>query len=564
MNKGIEDWTTAQESDGEIMATAEAAMRRTTRHGDISEFEAHIKEIARESLSLAGFKDLPKEYPTRDNYIADTLRDTEGLVLFEIDLIWAICSAMAQSITTWKAALVPPFHTRESPWQYVDLDSVHPLSPGVRVFDNQERPIPYPQLEKEMIRVNGRGWAEVDTETWNEHVAAEERFSRIFATALSGISDRFAGMVQTAAELISLAGDDPVGQIRIVTRPASDQYFDPVGELQAFDKLWKAESGLGRRAIDIIVWHHDEVNGRGYGLGHLRGDYEHLSGLETGNLREVIQLPEDEQEQLFIWDGAYEGPVEMTDMRDGAYDYVAVFLPELWFRLDFTPSHYSFDENSDIRMRTLGTLTKSVKRGTKLAGNALHIIGTPQAFELIGESNRTFDSLSRSGHEAVYYIDNASISNNSVRPSFIAEKPKGQENYTLLPEDGTVVLVSRNGKGIACYTPERPSLISNNLFIVWPNLEKAAPEYLSCAMRSGIVRKQMRSMGAQMGRSDLERIVIPIGPKDLMNRVVKRELEIRNRINELSYELDLLRFEDPLDQMWVEEDSAESPLESCD
>lgn len=550
-------FTMVMGSNGEFRAAAEVAMRQASAHGDIPGSEGHLKALARESLSLAGFQDLPEEYPVRDKVIAETIKDSQGLILFEIELIWAICGAMAQSSTAWRAALVPPFHTLESSYQYLDLDAVHPLAPGARVFDDQGQPIPYPQLEKKVVRINGRGWEEVDIETWGEHVAAGERFARIFATALSGISDRFAGMVQTEDELASLAENGPVGQIRIVTRPASDHYFDPVGELQTFDKLWKAAGDLGRRAIDIIVWHSDEVNGRGYDLGHLRWDYEHLSGLETCNLREVVQLPECEREQLFIWDTAYDGPVEMTDMRDEANGYVAVFIPELRFRLDFTPSHYSYGDSGDIKMEALGTLTRKIQRGTKVSGNALNVIGTPRAFERIGGSPSLFDSLSKDGREAVYYVDNASISDNSVRPSFIAEKPKGQENYTLLPEDGTVVLVARNGKGIACYTPKRPTLVSNNLFIVWPNPDKAAPEYLACSMRSIVARSQMRSMSMPMGRGELARILIPVGPKELMDRVVKREQEIRLEIEELSYELDLLRAEDPLNQIWAEGDDTE-------
>ena len=67
----------------------------------------------------------------------------------------------------------------------------------------------------------------------------------------------------------------------------------------------------------------------------------------------------------------------------------------------------------------------------------------------------------------------------------------------------------------------------------------------------------MRSMSMPMGRGELAQILIPVGPKELMDRVVKREQEIRLEIEELSYELDLLRAEDPLNQIWAEGDDTE-------
>lgn len=527
---------------------AESVLRRAADYGKPGS-EAYLRAIARESLIKADL-DLQwmPELPTRDEVIATTLADAEGLILFDIKLIWAICRAMALNDVSWRAALVLPFHTLQKRYY------VH-STPKLGAEHESEDDDFYPTAEsgehaEEYVEVRSLGSKEVDIEDWRSFEWKVDWFTQIFSAALSRVTDKFVGMVQTADELRDLAGDGPVGQVRIMERTARGCFFDPVGELQAFDSLWAAERELGHRTIDIIAWQYHEANVMGYDLGHLRGDPEHLSGLETWNLREVIQLPEWEQTLLFVWDAAYSGPVEMTCMRDNSESTVAVPLEELRFRLDFTPSHYSYDV-PDVRMVALGTLTKKIQRGTSLNGKSLDIIGTvsdprPGAwFDL-----DTFTLFSESDF---YYVDNASISQNSVRPRVISEIPAGQERYTLLPEDGTVVLVARNGKGSACYTAKRPTLVSNNLFIIWPDHEKAVPEYLSCALRSTYVRGQMNAICMPMGKAELEHLLIPVGPGRLMDAVVKREKQIEREIKDLDYRLDLLRHEEPLDQLWAKE-----------
>ena len=210
-------------------------------------------------------------------------------------------------------------------------------------------------------------------------------------------------------------------------------------------------------------------------------------------------------------------------------------------------------------MATLGTLTKKIQRGTSLNGKSLEIIGTvddPRPGACID-----LDTMMLFSESDLYYVDNASISQNIVRPRVMADMPACQERYTLLPEDGTVVLVARNGKGSVCYTAKRPTLVSNNLFIVWPDLEKAAPEYLSCALRSTYVRGEMNALSMPMGKAELGRLLIPVGPEELMDAVVKRERQIKREIDDLNYNLDLLRHEEPLDQLWAREEGQETSTE---
>ena len=521
----------------EIRLAAEAAVNAANACGEEPGSEAYLKTIAREALAFAGFDPqwLP-ERPVSDGIVAEAMEDAEGLLLFEIDFVWAICRAMAQG-AIWCTAVVPPLHAH---WRHSRYHS----SLG--------------QVEKEVVRV--RGCNEIDLEAWDEYVEAERLFAEVFSAALSGMADGLVDMIQAADDLRALAGDGPVNQARVVIRSATDAYFDPVGELQVTDALWATARDLGKRGIDVVAWQSEEASGRGYDLSHLRGDHEHLSGFDDEGLREVIQLPEDEKTQLFIWDSTYAGPVEMKDLRGGAGSTVAVFPAELWFRLDYTPSHYSY-ETPAIRMASIRSLTRKIQRGTSVNGKSLRIMGAVYD----PRPGATFDitSFSYFSESDLYYVDNASIFNDGVSPRVIAEIPAGQERYTLMPEDGTVVLVARNGKGTSCYTPKRPTLISNNLFIVWPDQEKAAPEYLSCALRSTFAWSQMRSMRMPMGKADLERILIPVGSKRLMDRVVEREIQIMLERGELNYKLQLLSDEDPLDQLWAEVGPENNTPDQC-
>lgn len=517
----------------EIRALADAALRKAASYGEPGS-EEHVRAVVRECLFYAGIdsEKIP-EVPMRDEIVSQAMGEAEdGLVLFEIEFVWAACRAMARSHAGWRIALVPPFHVHEHRRLMFAL-------PG--------------QEEEDIVSVRGK---EADPEALRDILDAELLFAQTLAVALSGMSNKFVGMVRTADELNALAEGGPVGQVRMVTRSARDAYYDPVGELQADDTLWAAERGIGRRGTDVIAWQSDEVNGMGYDIGHLRGDYEHLSGFDDRNLREIIQLPEGEQTQLFVWDGRYTGPVEMTDMRDGSKKTTCVSTAELRYRLDYTPIHYS-EENPPVRMKTVRSLVRNIQRGTKLNGKSLRVIGTT------GESRpgAEFDFSTMTWHKEgdCYYVDNASLTDGRVKARVIAEIPAKQETYTLMPEDGTVVLVARSSGVSACYTPKCPTLVSNNLFIVWPDPEKATPEYLACALQGTVALGQMGSMRKPLGRGDLDSIIIPVGPKEFMDRVVNREAQIARERAELLYKLQLLSDEDPIDQLWATDELEGKP-----
>ena len=518
----------SQESSG-LARAAETVLARASR--DVTPgSEAHIRAIAEESLVSAGINpDGIPERPMLDGIIADKLKGADGLTLFEIDFVWAVCRAIARPEASWRAALILPFH------ESVRYALAAPELMGKRA-------------------VMVRGTASLEMDVWEGIVATETRFAQIFSLALARVSDRFVGIARDADDLRALAGNGPANQVRLVTRAASEYTYDPVGELQAIDGIWAAAKGLERKGTSIVVWQSPEASGRGYDLSHLRGDTEFLCSFESRYLHEIVQLPDDEQSQLFIYDGAHTGPVALVDMSGETGGSKAVPAAELRFMLDYTPSHYH-ESGQEKRMSTIGTLVRRVQRGTSINAKALEIIrSTSDPWPGAVLEPRSMNYYNDG--DLYYYVDNASLAGRHVTPRVIKDIPPKQERYTLLPEDGVVVLVARNGRGSATYTARRPTLVSNNLFIIWPDPEKAAAEYLVCSLRSAVVWQQLDSMRMPMGKSDLEGILIPVGTKELMDRVVEREKQIREEIADLSYRLDMLQQEDPLDQLWETEDNA--------
>ena len=480
-------WKDDQEIEAAVESVRGSASVCGARPGSVD----YLKAVARESLRVAGFDPLWfPEHPVLDEAVSAELSVAEGLTVFEIEFIWAICYAMARNTGAWRVALVLPLHHVQSD-NHLYVANPHDDDEAVRLSPSTGN------------GVSIRGHRECDSEYWHDYVSAEKRFSSVFAAALLGVSDRFVGFVETAEELYGVAGSEAIGQARIVDRPIEASYYDPIGELQQTDGIWNAARNHGVRAVDMVVWRCDEVNEKGYDLGFLRGDWEQLSAFDNGGLRTIVQPPEEEKSLLFIWDGSYDGAVEMTCIREDSEDSVAVFPVEIRLRLDYTPSHYLRD-SSCISMSTLGALSKKISRGTSLNGKTLNIIGSVHEHR----SCASFDpeTMTFASEGDFYYVDNASISGHLVSPRLISEIPAGQERYTLLPKDGAVVLMTRNGRSAANYVASRPTLVSNNLFIIWPNYEKAAPEYLACAIRGAIIRGEIKSARASMGKAEVERI----------------------------------------------------------
>ena len=117
----------------------------------------------------------------------------------------------------------------------------------------------------------------------------------------------------------------------------------------------------------------------------------------------------------------------------------------------------------------------------------------------------------------------------------------------------------RNGKGEACYFAESPTLVSNNLFIIWPDPERIDPEYLVIAMRSKMVAQQMSTKRMPLGKAELSKLLIPMASEDEMQSVVDRNKEIHAEISAINSKLEDLRKEDPLDLLWDSNPEAGKP-----
>ena len=147
------------------------------------------------------------------------------------------------------------------------------------------------------------------------------------------------------------------------------------------------------------------------------------------------------------------------------------------------------------------------------------------------------------------FVDSSCVNADRFKPLFIDEIPKGQERYVVTPNDGEVLLVSRNEKSCIFYKALCPTLIANSVYIVWlsPN---ANNRYLECWLDGSFAERWLKTAGKIfVGYKDPEPILskgalsslpIPVFEDEIANQAVARKNAILHRIWELYYEIGTL------------------------
>ena len=371
---------------------------------------------------------------------------------------------------------------------------------------------------------------------------------KVFAAELSkrldGFAENFAGLVSTDEELCKLAEGLPVNQVRFASGDPKTGAVDPLFALQQNDPAWRALKELSLDHVDVVFWYHEGEQANLYDTANV--DYMGTS-LSADGLSEIIELPAESQAQIFVFEGNAANKVRLSRyLAPGEEESVYAFREDLLANHNYTPSYYLGSEDLPKTV-ALGGLCSKIQRGTGLSESKLNIVRgfhefAPGCLPASAATGGGFWSPSD-----FYYIDNSSIGQyDKVSPKVITEIPAGQERYTVYPEDGGVVLVTRNGKGLAYYEARRPTLISNNLFIVRPDLEKIDPEYMGYAMHSNVASGQICRYKKPMSKSDIEQIRIPVGTAEAMQNVVDVNRANEKKILELEDEIFWIRYKDTL------------------
>lgn len=361
-------------------------------------------------------------------------------------------------------------------------------------------------------------------------------------------------------------------QIRCVSAPLS--FLNLRDNLDAFKGVWDDERFAETSSRRVLFWLCGDGDADGF---QKRSAFIYdQSYASLCDLSSVMRLPSDAGGLVLTWEsGSNDGMVSMRCLPDGvdvlttesavrggmpeAPGIVSVSALTLAVNGCLDPRCYERGEYVRVEGPRLSELSSKIQRGTSLSGKDLRLSGSvfdlPRSFE---DGRRLVAPPSGYSHEGnfvlhrddVHYIDNASlVGDGTVRPQVVSEVPSGQERYTVLPEDGLVLLVPRNGKDVVAFEAVAPTIISNNLFIV--RLKEGLPfdrRYVCDAMRSGIVRDQIDSLRKPMGKEDLANVVVPVVDEELQAKVIEqnraRELdliELRNRVAELEA-MDTLAF----------------------
>ncbi len=150
------------------------------------------------------------------------------------------------------------------------------------------------------------------------------------------------------------------------------------------------------------------------------------------------------------------------------------------------------------------------------------------------------------------FIDSSCINSDRFEPLFIDEIPKGQERYTVTPEDGEVLLISRNEKSFVFYQALAPTLIANSVYVVWLG-EQVNSRYLECWLEGSFAERWFKTAGQTVSMEEIIRngepilskgtlasLPVPILEEEIVFQTIARKYGILHRIRELYHEIGIL------------------------
>ena len=402
-------------------------------------------------------------------------------------------------------------------------------------------------------------------------------FDDILRTGLTGISDCYAGLVETPQDLEEIAGSSAIFQLR---RTSGIGALSPrFSYMLEEDAIWAVLPVLNNSIKGVIVWDSVSANESGF-IGDILMPYENSLPVFK-RLSSVLELSDMVGAWIFDWGAAGTDETRMIDCtdldigdlfacssRDELHDACATLKVtnyEIALNRNYCPAYYLSGDYLHASNVSLGSLAKKIQRGTALSGKDLDILGTIYKKDKSKEKSPSeFVMLSGFGGPApmglksstyiiygddLWYIDNACIQQDgTVVPKVISEIPEGQQRYTLNPEDGICILIPRNGKAVVPFEAKVPTLVSNNLFIV-RLLPETNADYLSCLLRSSLVKTQIIAAAKPLSKEDVGNLEIPMMNKADQDLVVKYDSEITKEIIDLQNEIAMLEMLDPFDPL---------------
>lgn len=397
----------------------------------------------------------------------------------------------------------------------------------------------------------------------------------------TGVSNCYAGLVETPQGMREIAGSSKIFQLRRTTGiGALSPRFEYMLEK---DSIWAALPEIENCVMGVVVWDSLLANESGF-IGDVLMPYEQSLPVFK-HLSTVLELPEAAGAWLFDWRPVASETTRMIDCtslgipklfslssQSELFDagiITEVTNYEVALNRNYCPAYYSSGDYLHARNVKLGSLAEKIQRGTTLSGKDLDILGTIYKKDPAKDpSSSKFVMLAGLGDPAplglksstyiiygedLWYIDNACIQQDgTIIPKVISEIPEGQRRYTLYPEDGICILIPRNGKAVVPFIAKVPTLISNNLFFVRLGIEKEEAEYIDCLIRSSLFKSQVYTASKPLSKEEVSAFVLPILSKENQADVVDRDRKIRNKIIDLQNEIAMLEMRDSFD-----------PIEAC-
>lgn len=371
----------------------------------------------------------------------------------------------------------------------------------------------------------------------NDALETIKDVSSLLKKGLQDVCDHFFGFLPDQKDAEQILAGKIVNQVRYVFDNRLP--FDPIAAYQNFDEIKDIVCKNSIKGIEALVF--ESVEER-YPFFWKLPEW----GIESFNLDRlnmVFQISAEEYSWLFLFSPDTTSSIKMVYQEDSDCQTVTVSEEEVYVNNTCSPIQF-LDSYCKVETKNLGDIARII-RGSSIPKKELNemmkgfwnredaVIQNVKIKTVPGK-----DGVFQFVHEGECdYLDQSSLTKNGkIIPYPLLMIPEKLQKYVIHPEDGLVILISRNGEVVADYRASAPTLISSNLFAIIPNPARISSQYLSCVMRSDYAKRKLRHLAQAdkqvpfLSKMDLSEFPVIFLEASLQEKVVERSDYISRRI----------------------------------
>ena len=361
--------------------------------------------------------------------------------------------------------------------------------------------------------------------------------SCLLEEGLQGVCSYFLGFLSDSKETERILTGKTVNQVRYVFDNRLP--FDPIAAYQNFDEIKDIVRKNNIKGIEALVFESAEER---YPFFWKLPEWG-IESFSLNRLNTVFQISAKEYSWLFLFSPDTASSIKMVYQEDSDCQTVTVSEEEVYVNNTCSPIQF-LDSYYKVETKNLGEIARII-RGSSIPKKELNemVKGFWDREDAVIQNVKIKTVPGKDGvfqfvHEGECdYLDQSSLTKNGeIVPYPLLMIPEKLQKYVIHPEDGLVILVSRNGEVVADYMASAPTLISSNLFAIIPDSARISSQYLSCVMRSDYAKRKLRYLAQVdkqvpfLSKMDLFEFPVIFLEASLQEKVVERSDYISRRI----------------------------------